>query len=185
MICAGHGPRRAVGGQTGQVRWRQLLPWLGTGARLILGGVWLAAGAAKVGDLAASGRAVAAYRLLPYESATVAGAVLPFVEIAIGVLLIVGLATRVAAIAAGLLLLAYLGGVTSVWVRGLRIDCGCFGGGGDLTGEQRPQYAGEIVRDIALFVMAALLTYRPRTRLSADAKLLRQDAIGEHRGAGS
>ena len=39
-------------------RWPALRPWLGTAARLGLAAVWLIAGGAKVGDLAASGRAV-------------------------------------------------------------------------------------------------------------------------------
>ena len=61
--------------------------WLGTAARLVLGVVWIVAGATKVTDLAASGRSVAAYRILPYEGARFLGAVLPFLEIALGILL--------------------------------------------------------------------------------------------------
>jgi hypothetical protein len=53
-------------------------PWLGTACRLAVGAVFDASGASKVGDLAASGRAVAAYRLLPYEMATFVGAVCCF-----------------------------------------------------------------------------------------------------------
>src|SRR5262249_54818246 len=90
-------------------------PWIGTVARLLLGVVWIVAGALKVGDLAAAGRAVVAYRLLPPSFAIALGSVLPFVEIALGLLLVVGLATRLSAVVSGLLLVAYIIGIAPVW----------------------------------------------------------------------
>lgn len=162
----------------GQLRSPALRPWLGTAARLILGGVFLVAGALKVGDLAASGRAVAAYRIFPYDFATFIGAVLPFLEIALGVLLIVGLATRFASVVAAILLVVFIAGVASAWARGLRIDCGCFGDGGDLTAGERPQYFSETIRDIALLALAGFLSIFPRTRLSVDARVLEGGSSG-------
>jgi len=148
-----------------------MLSWLGTAARWVLGVVFVVSGALKVGDLAASGRAVVAYRLLPYGLATTVGAVLPFLEIALGLLLIVGLATRLGAIVAGILLVIFIAGIASVWARGLRIDCGCFGSGGDLAANRQPTYFSETIRDIALLLAAGFLAVRPRTRLSLDALL--------------
>jgi uncharacterized membrane protein YphA (DoxX/SURF4 family) len=147
-------------------------PWIGTVARLLLGVVWIIAGALKVGDLTASGRAVVAYRLLPPSFATVLGSVLPFVEIAVGLLLVVGLATRLSAVVSAVLLVAYIIGIASVWVRGLRIDCGCFGAGGDLAANAQPTYFSETIRDIALLAVAVYLIVRPRTRLSLDALVI-------------
>ena len=54
-----------------------MLSWIGTLARLVLGGVFLVAGALKVGDPDASVRAVQAYRLLPTGVAEVVGYTLP------------------------------------------------------------------------------------------------------------
>ena len=68
----------------------RIQPWVSTACRLVLAGVWIVAGASKVGDLAESGRAVAAYRVLPYDVATFVGAVLPLLEIALGLLLLPG-----------------------------------------------------------------------------------------------
>jgi uncharacterized membrane protein YphA (DoxX/SURF4 family) len=141
-------------------------------ARLVVGGVWIAAGALKLGDLTASGRSVVAYRIIPFDAAMFVGAVLPFVEVAVGLLLVLGLATRVIATASVVLFGIYIVAIASVWARGLRIDCGCFGTGGDLTGDQRPQYAIEIIRDIALLLVAGFLVLFPRTRLSLDGQLL-------------
>jgi uncharacterized membrane protein YphA (DoxX/SURF4 family) len=152
--------------------WTSLQQWVSLVGRLILGTVWIIAGSAKVGDLAASGRAVNAYRLLPYDLASFLGAALPFLEIALGVLLILGLATRVGGVVSAVLLVAYIAGIASAWARGLRIDCGCFGGGGDLAANQQPTYFSETIRDIALLGVAGILVIFPRSRFSLDARLL-------------
>jgi uncharacterized membrane protein YphA (DoxX/SURF4 family) len=155
-------------------------PWLGTLARLILGGVFLYAGGSKVGDLAASGRAVSAYQILPADAARVVGAALPFVELALGVLLVLGLATRLAAAVGAALLVVFIAGIASAWARGLAIDCGCFGGGGELAAGQRPSYGLEVARDAALLVAVAFLALFPRTRFAVDGALL---ASAEEAGA--
>jgi uncharacterized membrane protein YphA (DoxX/SURF4 family) len=148
-----------------------LLRWLATAARLVLGGVFLFAGWSKVFDLAGSGRTVNAYRLIPYGPAEVVGAALPFVEIMLALLLLAGLATRLAAAVSAVLLAVYVGAIASVWARGLSIDCGCFGGGGQLAAGAHPNYLWDIVRDVALFAVAVFLLRFPRSRMSVDAYL--------------
>lgn len=63
-------------------------PWLTLLARLILGGVLIAAGALKVGNLQKSAMAVRAYELLPVWMANLFGYALPWIEIGIGLLLV-------------------------------------------------------------------------------------------------
>lgn len=145
-------------------------PWVATAVRVGLGGVALAAGIPKILDLPASVRAVRAYELLPEGLAVLVGNVLPLVEIILGVLLVVGLFTRVSAGAFGLLLLAFAVGIASAWARGLSIDCGCFGGGGSVDPEDTA-YLTDLLRDAAMIALAALLVWRPRTRLSLDSAL--------------
>jgi uncharacterized membrane protein YphA (DoxX/SURF4 family) len=144
-----------------------VLSWIGTLARLVLGGVFVVAGALKVDDPDASIRAVQAYRLLPTGVAEVVGYTLPAVEIGIGLLLLVGLMTRIAALAALVLLVAFVIGVSSAWARGLSIDCGCFGGGGEVAPDVT-RYAEELVRDAGLILAAGFLILRPQTRLALD-----------------
>ncbi len=153
-------------------RWPVVRPWLGTAVRIGLAAVWFAAGAAKVTDLAASGRAVNAYRLVSFDVANVIGAALPFVELALGVLLLVGLATRLAAGVSAAVLAVFIAGIASAWARGLAIDCGCFGGGGALAAGQSPTYGTEIARDTGFLLLAAYLLIFPRTGCSLDALLL-------------
>ncbi|MFU8876276.1 MauE/DoxX family redox-associated membrane protein [Micromonospora sp. SL4-19] len=156
---------------TRAARWPAIRPWLGAAVRLGLAAVWLFAGGAKVGDLAASGRAVNAYQVMPYDLATVIGAALPFVELALGVLLLVGLATRLMAGVSTALLVVFIAGIASAWARGLAIDCGCFGSGGQLAAGQAPSYLPEILRDLGFLVLAGFLLIWPRTPFSVDGWL--------------
>jgi uncharacterized membrane protein YphA (DoxX/SURF4 family) len=160
------------GRTVGTVPAERVWPWISTVARLGLSAVFLTAGALKIGDLAASGRAVNAYRLMPFETARTVGAIQPFLEIAVGLLLLAGLAVRLSAGIAAVLLVIFIGGIVSAWARGLRIDCGCFSAGGDLGAGQAPTYGWEILRDVGFLILAGILLWRPVTRFSVDGALL-------------
>ncbi|ROR91707.1 MauE/DoxX family redox-associated membrane protein [Nocardioides aurantiacus] len=141
--------------------------WLGLLARLVVGNVWLYAGWLKVGDPAASTTAVRAYQLLPPDVADAVGRVLPAVEIGVGLLLVLGLLSRIAAVVSALLLAAFVVGIVSVWLRGIPIDCGCFGGGG-YDPDAFAQYPWEIARDVGLLLASAFVLVVRRTRLALD-----------------
>jgi Methylamine utilisation protein MauE. len=143
---------------------------IGVLARLILGVVLIWAGAAKVTSPALSARAVRAYQILPYDLAGYVGYALPVVEVLVGLLLVIGLFTRASAVVGGLLMVAFIIGISSAWARGLTIDCGCFGGGGTIAASQT-QYPLEILRDIGVAACAAWLVVRPRTAYSLDHRL--------------
>ena len=140
---------------------------IGLLARLVLGGVILAAGLLKVGHLETSARSVRAYQLLPYDVAGYLGYGLPILEIAVGVLLVLGLFTRFSAVVGGLLMGVFIAGIASAWARGLSIDCGCFGHGGTIRASQT-QYPQEIARDIGLLACAAWLVVRPQSAASLE-----------------
>jgi uncharacterized membrane protein YphA (DoxX/SURF4 family) len=159
-------------------RWPTVQPWLSTLTRLALGAVWIAAGAAKVADLAESVRAVRAYRLLPESVVPIVGAGLPFVEIALGLLLIAGVGTRLAAIVTVVVLAVFVVGIISAWTRGLRIECGCFGGGGDLAAAVKPAYGPELARDVGLVALGTFLAWWPLSRWSLDALLFGATSFG-------
>ncbi len=158
--------------ETEQSARTEVWPWISTAARLGLAAVWLVAGGLKVGDLAQSGRAVNAYEIFPYEVAKVIGAAQPFLEIALGLLLLVGLAVRLSAGISALLLVVFIAGIVSAWSRGLAIDCGCFSAGGELGAGQSPQYASEIARDVGFLLLAGVLLVKPWTRFSVDGLLM-------------
>ena len=141
--------------------------WVSTGARLVLGGVFLVAGVLKAIDPQSSVAAVRAYQLLPTSLTTIVGWGLPFAEIALGLLLLAGIATRAVAAAAAILLVVFMAAVVSAAARGLSIDCGCFGGGGEVAPGQTA-YGIELVRDAGLLLLAVWLVWQPRSRLALD-----------------
>ena len=142
-------------------------PWLGLIARLILGGVLFLAGYLKVDEPDKSQMAVRAYEMLPISIANLLGLVLPFVEVAIGALLILGSLTRFMAALGGFTMVIFIIAIAQAWARGLNIDCGCFGGGGTVApGETK--YLQEILRDIGLVFLAVYLIRYPSTKFSLD-----------------
>ena len=141
-------------------------------ARLVLGGVLLAAGGIKVFKPTESANAVAAYKLMPTELAHLIGYALPWLEVAIGLLLILGIMVRPAVILSGLIMVVFIGAIASVWARGMLIDCGCFGGGGEidpsLASQVRRTYFIEIMRDFGLALTALYLYFFPYGKLSFE-----------------
>lgn len=152
--------------------------WLGLLARLVVGGVWVAAGAVKLPDPAASVQAVRAYQLLPPSIVPTVGQLLPMVEIVVGLSLVAGLLTRGAAVVSALLFVAFLVGIISVWARGITIDCGCFGGGG-FDPDAASQYPWEVARDAALLLLSGYLVWVGRTRIALDNLLFRRTVVTE------
>lgn len=147
-----------------------MVRWLGLLARLVLGGVWLWAGLAKLPHPQTSVSAVRAYQLLPTGLAETVGHVLPWLEVVVGACLVLGLLLRFTGVVSGLLLVAFVIGMISVWSRGIEIDCGCFGSGGP-NPDASKQYPWEIARDIGLLALSLFLVWRPRTALAVDSVL--------------
>ena len=148
-------------------KFKTYQPWLTLLSRLILGGVLFAAGALKIGNLQKSAMAVRAYEMLPVELANFLGYALPWIEIGIGLLLIVGASVKICGLLGAFTMLAFIIAIAQAWARGLSIDCGCFGGGGTIDPEET-KYLSEIIRDIGLLAMGVFLYYFPKGKLSLD-----------------
>ena len=156
---SGGGAECGTDGILGRV-WKPIVSLL---ARFGLAAVWLISGWAKASDVHQSMEAVDAYRLLPDAMVRAVAIGLPALELVLGFLLILGLGVRWTAIASAVLLVVLIGGVASAWARGLQIDCGCFGGGGEDTSVTWVDYAEEILRDIGFLILAAWLMVWPRS----------------------
>ncbi|MFG0252988.1 MAG: MauE/DoxX family redox-associated membrane protein [Phycisphaerales bacterium JB038] len=98
--------------------------------RLALAFVFLYSGIAKLLDPQEFLFAVKAFKMLPTEPdflITTTTYTVPIAEVLCGVLLVIGLWTRGAALLLGVMLVGFTIGIFSVLLRGLSIDCGCFG----------------------------------------------------------
>jgi len=145
-------------------------PWIGLVLRLVLAGVLLYAGTVNLLEPNGAREAIVAYRIFSGTATTaILGWALPIGEILLGVLLLAGLFVRWAALATALLMTGFIAGIASVWARGYSIDCGCFGGGGDISGDGVTwRYTSEILRDFLFVGMGVWLVTWPGTRLALD-----------------
>ena len=144
-----------------------VLDTIGTLARFGLAAVWLVSGGVKMSDPGQTYIAVQAYDVLPQALVRPVATGLPLLEIVLGVLLLVGLATRWVAAVSLVLLAVLIASIAQSWARGLSIDCGCFGGGGRVAAGQT-EYPQEILRDTGFALLGIWLLVRPRTWLSLD-----------------
>ena len=158
-------------------KFEKLQPWIGLLSRLTLGGVLFVAGYLKVDKLDISQMAVRSYELLPIPIANFLGLTLPFFEVVIGLLLILGAATRVVAALGGFTMFIFIIAIAQAWARGLNIDCGCFGGGGTVDPAQT-RYLQEILRDAGLVALALFLVRYPKSKFSID-KTPKQSNAGD------
>jgi peroxiredoxin len=94
--------------------------------RLLLAGVFLIAGVAKLADLPGSRRAVVGFGVSE-RLAGVVGLGLPVCELVVAVVLIPGVSARFGALGALLLLLVFVVGIAVALRRGTETDCHCFG----------------------------------------------------------
>jgi uncharacterized membrane protein YphA (DoxX/SURF4 family) len=150
-------------------RWETVQPWITLACRVGLAAVLITAAVTKFPP-ALSVQAVEAYDLFPAEVAELIGYTLPLFELALALLLLIGLATRYVGAASALLMVVFIAGIVSAMARGLSIDCGCFGGGGQVDPGET-SYGISIARDIAFAALGAFAAIWPRSPFALDRAL--------------
>jgi len=125
-------------------------------ALLIVGGVFIFAGAAKLLDPAQFAYSISRYRLVPSPLAVAFALWLPWLELLGGACVFFPRFRRGALAILLTLGVAFLAALVSAWVRHLDIGCGCFGD--DAATHAPLEYA--IGRDLLLIGLAAWLLWR-------------------------
>jgi uncharacterized membrane protein YphA (DoxX/SURF4 family) len=98
-------------------------------SRLVLGGIMLLAGLTKIGVPETMATSIRAYEIpLPDFLVTAMSYGLPILEVGVGAWLILGLFTRFSGAVSAVLMGIFTVAITSAWLRGLDISCGCFAG---------------------------------------------------------
>ena len=95
-------------------------------ARLIHGAVFIYASIDKIAHPAAFAEAVYNYQILPDALINLTAIVLPWLELVLGVFLIIGLFREGSVFIVTFLLLVFFGAMIFNLARGLDIYCGCF-----------------------------------------------------------
>lgn len=126
-----------------------------SGLRWLLGGLFLFAGILKARDPARFAVEISNYQLLPWEACVAVALYIPWVEILAGFGLIVNWNRAGALRLLLLLMLIFLQALFTAWLRGLNIECGCFG-----RAFASSNYALLFARDLVIFAGLGWLLQR-------------------------
>jgi len=135
--------------------------WSRIAGLAILSGLFLLAGVSKAIDPTQFLFSIEGYRILPGRLEHLAALYLPWFEITLGLGVWVPRLRAGALLGVSGLLLGFTGAITSVWLRGIDIDCGCFSSILPDAG-----YALTILRNLVLLGIAAALLVRDFRRAS-------------------
>lgn len=150
----------------GRTRWRGMALLL---ARLLLGGVLLKAGLAKVGEPSALAETIGHFGLVPLRLVTLLAVWIPWLECIVGGCLLAGLLSASAALLAAGMTLSFGLAVTSALLRGLDIACGCFG-----SADTSHVQALHVAMDALLFVVSVCILCQGPGLASLDGFLALQ-----------
>jgi len=125
--------------------------------RLVLGGLFVYAGAVKVLDPLDFAQNIRNYQLVGQSLSFIAAIVLPWLEILAGLALILGVWRRGAALVVTGLLVFFIVLTAVTMVRGLDVDCGCFGS------LSRKSGWGVILEDLGMLALGLVLLVKERT----------------------
>lgn len=137
-------------------KWMLIFGVLG---RLIAGGVFIYAGIIKLIDPVAFAEDIANYQAFPHWTWNLAAAIVPIAEVVGGLALVTGFKRRASAVMLGSLTVAFIGLILSVIVRGIDLNCGCFGEAVEASRVGWPL----VLRDLGL-LLALVAAYLPPER---------------------
>ena len=152
--------------QSSPFNFRRAIIWIG---RLVLGGIFVYAGFSKLlmpnthlwpmfvlrfslsMNISSFAQQVESYKMISPEASQLVAHTLPFVEIVLGLLLLIGWRLRIWATAITALMVGFLAVVTRAYLLHMDINCGCFGTPEKLTG-------WTVAHDSAFAALALLMT---------------------------
>ncbi len=95
-------------------------------SRLLIGGMFLYASYYKIIDPGAFAKSIWYYHLVPGKLINLMALVLPWLELLVGLALILGVFYRGAVLWVNVVMLIFIVALSSTIARGISIDCGCF-----------------------------------------------------------
>lgn len=103
-------------------------------SRLLIGGMYVAASFYKIIEPAAFAKSIWQYHMMPGSLINLMALILPWLELLIGLALIIGVAYRGSVVWANVLMVVFMIALGTTIVRGIDISCGCFKAGQAATG---------------------------------------------------
>ena len=120
--------------------------------RIVLAFVFIYAGIEKIADPAGFSDSIHNYKILPLFTVNIFAIILPWTEFIAGLFLLFGIKVKENSFIISVLLAVFIIAIFISLLRGLNIDCGCFG---TVNGSKVGAY--KIVEDLVLLIMGILL----------------------------
>lgn len=152
---------------------RLVAAWLAVPARWYLGGLFVFASLHKIAvphDFAVD---IATYEILPLAIVNPMAIALPWIELAVGLMLLTGTRIRAGALLVAAMMLIFIGALGIALTRGLDMSCGCFASQG---AEDDPISWITIIRDSGWLAMALLVLFFDKGLVGVDRLLERSRA---------
>jgi len=121
--------------------------------RLVVGGIFLVSGLAKLADPVRFLLTLREFQLLPRAAESFLAVYLPWLELVLGLCMVLGLLHRTAALMIAGLNGFFIVAIGSVMARGIEVDCGCFGLLADVLHLPDMADGKAIVRNLVLMAM--------------------------------
>jgi uncharacterized membrane protein YphA (DoxX/SURF4 family) len=133
---------------------RRILHWL---SRIALAVVFIWSGWVKFREPLQFAVAITGYKIVPDQYAFPIAQYFPWLEIALGLIILIGFKIRWSSVAAAALMLFFIAILSITLYRGIDTNCGCFGFGDKITWKT-------IVRDGSFLLPALFLVFETRLR---------------------
>ena len=141
--------------------------------RLIVGFIFILTGISKIVDPALFAREISNYDMMPLSLINLMAIILPWVEVVVGILFIMGVRIKASIILLVAMLLVFNFGVASAWARGLDINCGCYSS----VAEQKVGL-GKLIENFSMVVALAFMYFFPNNKLSLEYFVKNEQPIG-------
>jgi putative oxidoreductase len=126
-------------------------------AQLALGLLFLAAALAKIGDARTFALQIHHFRLLPFGLENLVAVTLPWIELLAALAILLRLSPRAGSVVVAGLMGLFVVVVAAAVVRGLDIECGCFG-----TADASRVGFAKLFENLGLLALAGIASARPR-----------------------
>jgi len=146
--------------------------WLLFLNRFVLGGIFVFASLAKMGDPVHFSDAMSGFKLLHSSILLEVGLFILWLEALSGLLLVGGVMSRASALILTGMLVMFLGALSISMLRGLEIDCGCFAGMLPSNLEKLGPFA--IIKVIVLGILGVFAIRYGPGRFSIDKLMQKQ-----------
>ncbi len=145
--------------------------WLGLTARLYLGGLFVWACLHKIRDPHSFAVDIATYQILPLGLVNVLAIVLPWVELAAGLMLILGFRVRAGTLLVSAMMVMFTAAISIALARGLELSCGCFASQG---AAEDPISFRTVLRDSSWLLLCAYILVFDRRPVGLESWIERR-----------